>query len=401
MTISIIADTVLKKTSSAGYPFRILGLLKGYFSNDVNVQLFLCNRNFTNTKEFFYLKELAKNTKIFLISPENFYSKRFLDKLLTEHGADIVQFENPEFVVNNAGFIQRNSKNQIFVLDLHDLYYKTSGKWQDYHLLAGALKLVDYVICLSREDKKMIENDFGKTRAKVLYSPLFIDCQQYKFYGPSLKANNLVFIGNFFHRPNLKAAEFLINKVCPTVKNKIKGFHINFLGLLPKQGLKGKSPFYVFHGFVKNRNSILRTTKLALAPIFDGYGSRVKLFEYAAFGLPVLATSKAFHGAENLKGIFLSDAQNFTNALIKLLADEEALLRAGIANRFSVEKYYNPVKVTKKLLSQIRKKSKGLELPKVKLSSKTYFPFWLREKRYQNNVLKHNYIISKNGVKII
>jgi hypothetical protein len=401
MTLTIIADTVLTKTPLAGYPFRILGLLDGYSRQNINVQLFLCNRNFNNRKELSWLKDLGKNVQVFLISPEFFYRKSFLDKLLAERKSTIVQFENPELAVNSSNFIRKHFNKMVFVLDLHDLYYKRTGRSIDFNLTKKVLQLVDYTICFNQDDVRTISDDFGKVKSKVIYSPIFIDYKRYLFHGANLKTNNLLFMGNFYHQPNKKAAEFLINEVSPFLRTKLQDFHLHFLGVYPKRFLVKKSSFFTFHGFVKNRNRILKKIKLCLCPVFEGYGSRVKMLEYAAFGFPVLTTEKGMAGVENLKGLFLASKDNFAKSIIKILGSNQILSSAGQANRGCIKQFFNPSRVVPKLLAQITKKPKRIRLPQIKTVSQTYFPVWLKEKRHKRIVLKRNYIINEKGFETI
>jgi len=399
MTISIIVDTVLTETPMAGYPFRVLELVRGYSRKGVNVQLILCNRNFTSIKDLSWLGRLGHNVKTLLINPYYFYKKAFLNKLLSIYGADVIQFENPEFVLNSDRFIIENFDKTIFVLELHDLYYKLTDKNRMYNLFDKALRLVDYVVCFTKKDARILNKDFRKIKCKIFYSPIFIDYNNYPFYGPNLKGNNILFMGNLYHGPNMKTARFLKEKVCPFVGAKIRDFHIHFIGMCPKKFLREKSSSCTFYGFVKKRSQILRKIKLCVAPVFEGYGTRVKILEYASFGFPVLTTKKGVSGLEKLKGLFIADIARFTDKLVEILSQERLLLRAGLANRLSVRQNYDEFKIVSLLLSKITKKRKHKTQLQIRLSKRVYFPFWLKEGRCKKGILKGNYFINKNEIK--
>jgi len=195
----------------------------------------------------------------------------------------------------------------------------------------------------------------------------------------------------------------LIKKILPDISKRVQDIHINFLGLMPPcllESFKVKSSNYTFHGFVERHDIIFKKTTLGLAPIFDGYGSRVKLFEYAASGIPVLATPKAIQGAENLKGIFLANRSQFASQLNKILINKKCLIEAGKTNRYSIEKYYNLTKVVGDLLMHITKKQKSI-LPKITITEKIYLPIWLKEQRYEGNTLKNSYLITSNDIRIV
>lgn len=402
MTISIIADTVFCEVPRAGYPFRIFNLIKGYSYWTSNVQLFLCNRNFSRRKDLIWLKKISPKIQIFLINPSLFYKKAFLDNLLDRYCGDIVQFENPEFVINNSKFISQNINRKIFILELHNLYYKLNRGNREFKILKDALQLVDYTICFSKDDCGTIKHDFKVNADKIIYSPIFVNYCDYKFYGPNLTRNEILFMGNFYYKPNADAATFLTKKVCPVLKERFSQFYLHLLGDHPSKFLPAQSADWTFHGFLdkKGQDCVFKNIKLCVAPLFRGYGSRVKMLEYAAFGFPILATKQAMVGTEKLRGVFVAQKNNFALELSKRLKQNKLLYQYGAINRKNIKKYYSVEKVVPELLSKIAKKTWRNQVIKY-VSSKIYFPSWSKEQRHFKEVLKGVYVIEKDKIKKI
>ncbi|MDD3434574.1 MAG: glycosyltransferase [Candidatus Pacebacteria bacterium] len=376
--------------------------MKGYTRWASKVQLFLCNRNFSKTKDLLWLKTISPQIQIFLINPLLFYKKSFLDNLLNQYSGDIVQFENPEFAINNSQFILQNIHKKVFILELHNLYYKLNRSNTEFNILKNALQLTDYTICFSEDDCKIIKHDFELSADKIICSPIFVDCSDYKFYGSNITKNEILFMGNFCYKPNADAAIFLIKEVYPILRKNFLQFHLHFLGNYPPKFLPVKSNNWTFHGFLdtEKQSSILNNIKLCVAPLFGGYGSRVKMLEYATFGFPILATKQAMVGTEKLQGIFIAQKNNFAFELSKRLQQNTLLYQYGVINRKNVEKYYSIEKVIPELLFKITKKPLKNK-PIQYVSSKIYIPSWIKEQRHFKKVLKDVYVIEKNTIKKI
>jgi glycosyltransferase involved in cell wall biosynthesis len=72
---------------------------------------------------------------------------------------------------------------------------------------------------------------------------------------------------------------------------------------------------------------------VGVAPIFKGSGTRLKILEYMAAGLPVVATKKGAEGL-NLDAdehlIYAETASEFQAALLKLLSDSSYSKRLSV-----------------------------------------------------------------------
>lgn len=405
MTISIAADTIFCRNPHAGYPFRIMNFAKACRRTGSRVQIFLCNRNFTRRKDITWLKKFDSEIKFFLVPPDLFYKRSFFSNFLSRYSSEIVQFENPEFAVNNSQVIIKNQGKSIFILELHNLYYRLNQNIGEFQILKAALHLVDYVMCFSQFDCDKIVQDFKLSRQKIILSPLFVDCHDYKVYRPNLDKDNVLFIGNFFYKPNAEAANFLIKDVYPRLRKNFPALHLHFVGNYPVK-LFQKSPHWTFHGYAMGQklDSILKETKICTAPLFSGYGARVKVLEYAAYGFPIIATSVAMAGLEKLTGVFIAPRRDFAAQLAKYLRQNKSLARNGFKNRKAVEKYYKAKEIMPKLITQIvrhaQSKSKVNSATSLQ-PTKTYLPSWLKEKRHNSKVLKSIYVIERGKIKKI
>jgi glycosyltransferase involved in cell wall biosynthesis len=73
--------------------------------------------------------------------------------------------------------------------------------------------------------------------------------------------------------------------------------------------------------------AVIRSSAMGLAPVFSGSGTRIKILEYAAAGIPVVATTKAAEGLplRDREHLRLADTEAaFTSAILDLYRDRPA-----------------------------------------------------------------------------
>jgi glycosyltransferase involved in cell wall biosynthesis len=88
--------------------------------------------------------------------------------------------------------------------------------------------------------------------------------------------------------------------------------------------------------------SWLQAADVALNPVFSGSGTNIKMFDYMAAGLPVVATPVGARGItdETHEGVFVCAAEAISAQLAQLLSRGEDLAESGRCNRRWVEQDY-------------------------------------------------------------
>lgn len=126
----------------------------------------------------------------------------------------------------------------------------------------------------------------------------------------------LVFLGFFGHFPNVIAARFLIEKVLPRLAAAAGACRLLLVGAMPPPELAAAAasdPRIVVTGAVRDVRPFLAGATAMAVPLLHGSGTRYKILEAFAAGLPVISTAK---GAEGL------DARDRTHLLLAETADE-------------------------------------------------------------------------------
>lgn len=147
-----------------------------------------------------------------------------------------------------------------------------------------------------------------------------------------------VFMGSG-HPPNVKAAEFIVEKVAPKCPDVI----FEFVGSCLSEG---KYPENVIrHGLVgdKEKQAILARADLALNPMGEGSGSNVKVLEYFSYGIPVISTKFGMRGihANPALEFIESDFSEFVSSINVAIKDIDSVRAIGIAGRKMAEENYS------------------------------------------------------------
>ncbi|MCL1463492.1 glycosyltransferase family 4 protein [Argonema galeatum] len=115
------------------------------------------------------------------------------------------------------------------------------------------------------------------------------------------KHRNFIFMGNFAYPPNREAAELLIQKIYPELRQSYPNCRLLLVGQNPNQFMREaakKDAGIIVTGRVPDILPYLAAASVAVVPLLQGGGTRLKILEAFAAGCPVVSTAK---GAEGLK----------------------------------------------------------------------------------------------------
>lgn len=132
------------------------------------------------------------------------------------------------------------------------------------------------------------------------------------------------FVGLLHYPPNADAARRLAREVWPAVRKRVPGAELRLVGR-GGQELGVGGPGVTVTGGVDDVESELGRAHLAVMPIRYGGGTRIKLLEAFAHGLPVVATTVAAEGIE-ARGdehlLIADETEALVEGCVTLLSDE-------------------------------------------------------------------------------
>ena len=268
--------------------------------------------------------------------------------------SDIVQFEFPYFFFLML-FLKLIGKK--YVLDAHDVEYYLSMNTQQITnfgkhkasnysflnklfqhtpiivlLIEGiSVKLSSIVFTCSQLDADNLSRLYRIPRNRVTVIP---NCGRALIYQNVKKytCNRLtvIFVGTFDHLPNTYGAKILVEKIMPVVREAVPDVQFVIVGPNPPQWLSDAGANFkenlVVTGEVDDVRPFIASATVAVAPIYQGSGTRLKLIEYMHLGKPIVSTTKGAEGldVQNDVNIIVRDnPSDFALAVIKLINDTQ------------------------------------------------------------------------------
>lgn len=165
----------------------------------------------------------------------------------------------------------------------------------------------------------------------------------------SIGSPMVIVVADFGHPPNRRGVDWFVTNVWPQVRAELPSASLKVTGGgvdLRHRRQWSRVPGVLVIGFVADLAAEYAAASVAVAPLFEGGGTKIKVLEALRFGLPVVATSHAIRGyREYLKDnealLLADDPASFSRAVLALLGDDRLRRRIGaigasvIASRFS------------------------------------------------------------------
>jgi glycosyltransferase involved in cell wall biosynthesis len=157
----------------------------------------------------------------------------------------------------------------------------------------------------------------------------------------------VVFVGNFWHAPNLDGARWFAERVWPIVRSARKDaiFAIAGSRMGPEVHRLAEIEGLEVLGFVDDIHALYEKASVAVAPLRFGAGVKGKVTEALAAGMPMVASSVAAEGLGLSDGVDLliaDDASTFAAKLIGLLNDPRAGELLGSNGRDTIQRRCGP-----------------------------------------------------------
>jgi glycosyltransferase involved in cell wall biosynthesis len=162
------------------------------------------------------------------------------------------------------------------------------------HVFARATR----VVAVSPEDAALMRDRFGVPDVDVVENG--IDGTYFAGVEPQREAGHVLFVGSLEFRPNLDAVRLLLEQVFPAVRAQAPSARLSIVGRNPPAWLVERvrrEPGVELHGSVPDIRPFLARAMVMAVPLRIGGGSRLKILEALATGLPVVSTRV---GAEGL-----------------------------------------------------------------------------------------------------
>ena len=164
----------------------------------------------------------------------------------------------------------------------------------------------------------------------------------------------VVFSGNMEYHPNLTAVRFFRQEVWPRLRGPWPNLVWRLVGKNPGavQRYTAGDPRIQVTGPVENAVYEIARSRVAIVPLLTGSGTRLKILEAWAAGVPVVSTTIGAEGLPVQHGetaLLADGAEAFANAITRLLTCTDLRWKMGSAGRVLLEKEFTWETAWKKL----------------------------------------------------
>ncbi len=192
-----------------------------------------------------------------------------------------------------------------------------------------------FVIAVSAKDAQRFRAMFGVERVQEVSTGVDID--YFRPPAEAAAAGDLVFSGSMDWLPNVDAMEWFLAEVLPLIHTKRPATTVTIAGRSPDArvvraaaGLAGVT----VTGSVPDMRPYLWGAKASIVPIRIGGGTRLKIYECMAAGLPIVSTAVGAEGLAYTAGediLIADEPAAFAAACLRVLEDD-ATRRSIAAN---------------------------------------------------------------------
>lgn len=247
------------------------------------------------------------------------------------------------------------------VVDLHNVYSKLAARvaderrwpanWylaREARLLAATERRIAQeaaaLLTVSSEEQTTFE-ELGNSNVHLV--PNGVDCSAYSHLpvGRSSQPPVLLYLGALSWQPNAKAAEFLARDVLPQVREHRPDAILQIVGRNPGPDVQVLSqlPGVEVHANVPDVGVFLERATLLAVALDSGGGTRLKILEAFAAGLPVVTTPVGCEGIDVTHGrhCWIAERPNFASAIVDLLAVPELTSNMAEEGRLLARRQYD------------------------------------------------------------
>lgn len=206
-------------------------------------------------------------------------------------------------------------------------YYETERNWLKKPFLkmqwrkftrfeAWAFREATRVVAVSAEDAGLIREEYGQPNVDVVDNG--VDRAYFERVAGRRDPRRILFLGALDWRPNLDAIDLLLDDIFPRTRAREPDATLAIVGRHPPASLAqriAQTPGVELHADVADVRPFLAESGVMAVPLRIGGGSRLKILEALACGLPVVSTRI---GAE---GLLLTPGEDYFQAEPAAMAD--------------------------------------------------------------------------------
>ncbi|MFT7899543.1 glycosyltransferase [Tenacibaculum ascidiaceicola] len=328
----IIGYVWIEKTTGAGN--RMLQLLNVFKNQNYTITFATPAQKTENSLN---LSELGVQEQSIELNSSSF------DDFVKELRPDVVLFDRFMMEEQFGWRVAEHYPKALRVLDTEDLHFlrktrhqqlKKGKQFSTEALLKSdeakreiaAILRCDMSLIISAYEIQLLKEVFKIDEALLYHLPFLLDkidaevIQNWKSFE---EREHFVFVGNFFHAPNVDAV-LQLKTIWKHIRKQLPKAELHIYGAYATQQIKQlhkPKEGFIVKGFAEDALEVVKNARVVLAPIRFGAGIKGKLTEAMECGTPSVTTSigaEGMHADLPWNGFIEDDFEKFANKAIEL-----------------------------------------------------------------------------------
>jgi glycosyltransferase involved in cell wall biosynthesis len=199
-----------------------------------------------------------------------------------------------------------------------------------------------HTVVSEREQQKLLSQDPG---AQVTVIPNGVDAKAFTPRQSVNNAENLLFVGSMDYHANIDAVTWFTKTAWPIISERRPHLHFTILGRSPDPAVRSLASDKVHvTGTVEDVRPFYANAVAVMVPLRVGGGTRLKILEAMAMGVPVISTTLGAEGILAHDGediLFADSAEAMADALDRMLSQPLLRQRLIASARRLVSEHYD------------------------------------------------------------
>lgn len=235
--------------------------------------------------------------------------------------------------------------------------FRNGLTWAKYRGYLARL-VQDFQLCtVVSEQERQLLSQVVPAYKSIEVIPNFVNLADYDDVSATAQPNSIIFTGPFRYFANHDAMVWFLQEIYSQIQRQIPDVRLTITGDHANLPLPQASNV-TLTGFVEDVRPLVASSWVSLVPVRMGAGTRLKILEAMAMGVPVVSTSKGAEGLEANDGehLLIADtAQGFAENVVQLLKDSELRQEIIVRARNLVKLKYNMEAVIPQFESLVQK----------------------------------------------
>ncbi|TVZ56062.1 glycosyltransferase involved in cell wall biosynthesis [Lutibacter sp. Hel_I_33_5] len=409
----LIIGTVWVEPNSSAAGSRMMQLIELFLKQNYTVTFASTSQKNDNA---FDLNSIGVEEVIIQLNNASF------DEFVKELNPTIVLFDRFMIEEQFGWRVAENCPKVLRVLDTEDLHFLRKVRHQQLKKgevftnevllksdeakreIASILRC-DLSLIISTFEMDLLKSVFKIDERLLYYLPFLlgeINEHQINQWKSFEERNHFVFIGNFYHKPNIDAVITLKNHVWNSIKKQLPNAEVHIYGAYVNQqiqDLHNQKDGFIIKGFAENALDVVANAKVVLVPLRFGAGIKGKLTEAMICGTPSVTTSIGSEGMHNnlpWNGFIEDDFEEFAKKAVELYINNNIWRNAQKNGIEIINKIYDKEQLETPFINTINQLQEKLEehrnqnflgnlLQHQTLQATKYMSKWIEEKNKTNS----------------